>query len=308
MDVKKFEIFLLCADHGSLTVAADVAGYTQSGVSHIIKNLETEMGFPLLHRFHTGVAPTEDAKRLIPTMRELVSSNAQLEQLAASIKGVETGVVRVGTFSSISAHWMPGIIKGYKAAHPNVDVQIISGGGREIEEWIEHGRVDFGMCSVSAQSSFEWLPLAEDPYYAVLPLEHALASLDEFPIHAFHGLRFISVPEGIHHEIHKLLRRYHVKPDYYYTNTDDLTLINMIENGLGVGIFPKFVMRAYTHHAIKTIPLIPASSRLLGIALRSMKKAPPAVRSFLTYTKEAVETMLENDAVLEYAGRKERSL
>ena len=51
-------------------------GYTVSGVSRMMAALEAESGFPLLLRSRTGVAPTEDCMRMLPTFRELARLGA----------------------------------------------------------------------------------------------------------------------------------------------------------------------------------------------------------------------------------------
>lgn len=294
MDLRKIEIFLQAVDRGNLTITADAAGYTQSGVSHIIKNLEDNFGFPLLHRFHTGVAPTEDARRLLPVMREFVDCYRRLEQQAAAIKELETGVVRVGTLASVSAQWMPRIIQGFQQEHPRIEVQLFSGGGGDVEKWLDQNRVDFAI-GTRLGGNLEWIPLAEDAYFAVLPSGHRLAGLEEFPVQAFQDLRVILVPESVHRDTYNLLRRHGVKPDFYHSAADDLTQICMVESGLGVTIFPGLVLRGYLHHAIKAIPLAPANTRRLGILVRSMKKTAPAVKTFISYTKDMVAKIAGED-------------
>lgn len=58
MDQNKRVALLTAIDLGNLTRAAEQLGYTQSGLSYVIKTLETELGFPLLLRSRSGVRPT----------------------------------------------------------------------------------------------------------------------------------------------------------------------------------------------------------------------------------------------------------
>ena len=68
MDQNKCVALLTAIDLGNLTRAAEQLGYTQSGLSYVIKTLETELGFPLLVRSRTGVRPTEDCQRILPLL------------------------------------------------------------------------------------------------------------------------------------------------------------------------------------------------------------------------------------------------
>lgn len=88
MDQNKCVALLTAIDLGNLTRAAEQLGYTQSGLSYVIKTLETELGFPLLVRSRTGVRPTEDCQRILPLLRDLDRKSRQLEQEAADIRGL----------------------------------------------------------------------------------------------------------------------------------------------------------------------------------------------------------------------------
>ena len=47
MDIKKLDVLLAVVDCGSFTKAGEILGYTQSGITHMMKALEQEVGFPL---------------------------------------------------------------------------------------------------------------------------------------------------------------------------------------------------------------------------------------------------------------------
>lgn len=59
MESKKLEALLMAVDLGSFTKAAEVMGYTQSGLTHMMNSLEREVGFTLLERGRGGVRLTK---------------------------------------------------------------------------------------------------------------------------------------------------------------------------------------------------------------------------------------------------------
>ena len=71
MDFRKYEVFLRTLECGSLTRAGEELGYTQSGVSHMMKSLEEEVGFRLFSRGRAGVELTSEGARIVPIIREL---------------------------------------------------------------------------------------------------------------------------------------------------------------------------------------------------------------------------------------------
>lgn len=76
MESKKLEALLMAVDLGSFTKAAEVMGYTQSGLTHMMNSLEREVGFTLLERGRGGVRLTKDGERVAPAIREFLQANA----------------------------------------------------------------------------------------------------------------------------------------------------------------------------------------------------------------------------------------
>src|SRR5699024_7425018 len=107
MSISKYKVLIEVLEQGSLTKAAKTMGYTQSGISHTIDRLEDEFGFDLIVRSRTGTRLTKNGEQVIPTIREMLKWNEYLEQQIAAVHGVELGTVRIGTFTSVSVHWLP---------------------------------------------------------------------------------------------------------------------------------------------------------------------------------------------------------
>ena len=85
MDSKKLEILMTAVDLGSFSKAAEVVGYTQSGLTHLVDSLEREIGLTLVQRGHSGVSLTKDGEALMPAIREFLRANARLENQISAI-------------------------------------------------------------------------------------------------------------------------------------------------------------------------------------------------------------------------------
>lgn len=99
MSLLKYKTLAAVVETGSLTRAADELGCTQSAVSHSIDSIEKELGFTLLLRKRSGIKLTNEGERLMPAVRNLLSSAEQLNQTASAIRGLDSGTVRIGTFT-----------------------------------------------------------------------------------------------------------------------------------------------------------------------------------------------------------------
>ena len=85
MSLKKYEAFVRTAELGSMTKAAEALGSTQSRISHILNDLETEYGFSLMERNRGGIRLTEAGAMLLPKMQAILQKDRELEDLIEDI-------------------------------------------------------------------------------------------------------------------------------------------------------------------------------------------------------------------------------
>ena len=64
---------------------------------------------------------------MLPAIRGMLNSREQLEQTAAAIRGLDCGTVRIGTFTSVAVHWLPGMIKRFQSEYPKVELKLMNG-------------------------------------------------------------------------------------------------------------------------------------------------------------------------------------
>lgn len=284
MSLVKYEVFLKVVELCSLTKAADVLGFTQSGISHTISSLESEFGFPLLVRSRSGVKLTVNGEQVIQPIREILKWNEQLKQQVADIHGLETGTITIGTFTSVSVHWLPDMIKQFRQAYPYIEFKLMEGGYLEIEQWIEAGVVDCGFLSLPTREKFEVFPLKQDRMLAVLSKDHPLSGAPFMPLAQIAYEDFIIPKAGSDYDVRRVLEKAGIKPNIKFSAGDDYAIIAMVEKGLGISILPELVTRRQNHN-VAMLELEERSFRSLGIAVGSMKYASPATKRFLEYVQ-----------------------
>lgn len=280
----KYLAFVRTVEYGSFTRAAELLNYSQSGVSRMIRDLEEECHMTLLERSRAGVRLTSAGTKLLPHARELC---AQYERFAAEVdelNGLASGLIRIGTFSSVATHWLPKIIREFQKDYPNIEYELLLGDYTEIEEWIAEGRVDCGFLRLSAQREFETIFLEQDELMAVLPEDHPLAARERVPAAALCGEPFLLLEKGAKAEISAIFERCGLTPQVRFTTWDDYAVMSMVESGLGVSILPQLILRRIPYR-IAARGLEPPAYRSIGLALRDRKTAPPAVRHFLEYLR-----------------------
>ena len=291
MSIKKYEAFVKTVQLGSLTKAAEVLGTTQSRISHILSDLETEYGFSIMRRGRGGIKLTEAGMLLFPEMEAIVQKNRELEDLISDINKADAGTVRLGTFSSVAVHWLPGILKAFQAEHPKVEVRILSGDYHDIDQWISSGDIDVGFITLPAPKEMEIIPLAKDPLVAIMPEGHRLAERETITIESLADESFISLLQSSNHDIHRALDRAGVRPYIKYSTKDDYAMIAMVQQGLGISIVPELLIEG-RREGLVVRHVEPQSYRTIALAMPK-KQQLPAVQAFA----ETAVKWLENKGI-----------
>ena len=291
MESKKLEALLMAVDLGSFTKAAEVLGYTQSGLTHMMNSLEKEVGFTLLERGRSGVRLTEEGERIAPAVREFLQANARLDSVIEQVASSRTEIIRVSAYASIAMHWLPGIIQRFREECPDVDVDIRMADHVDVPyELLAQGKMDAILVSPQDEGQYGWVHLADDPMLAVLPKDFDTQGMTAFPLAAFEARDFIMPSQGFDKDIMRIFNRIGVKPHILPTWVDDPTVISMVSHGLGVSMMTELTVRGRTD-GVKLLPVEPASSRELGLAVRSLDAASDGLRHFIDCTKRVVAEM-----------------
>lgn len=285
MSLYKYEVFYSIVTLGSMSKAAETLNLTHSAVSHIIANLEGELGFPLFTRNRTGITVTSNGERLLLYIKQMLQTNENLKKEVAAINGLHAGTVRIGSFSSVSNMWLPGILAQFHQYHPSIQVELADDGNYdEIERWIDNGLIDFGFVSLPTSKTFDVLLLKKDRLLCVLPPEHALSQTSMIHLHDIAQETFIMPKWGSYNDIGRILQEKGAKLTVKYEITESQTIISMISKGLGISILPEMVLARNTED-IRTVYLDQSYYRKIGIAARSLKNCSPAAKKFIACTK-----------------------
>ncbi|WCM63410.1 LysR substrate-binding domain-containing protein [Paenibacillus polymyxa] len=281
----KYKIFLCVVEMGSFTKAGEVLNLTQSAISHAISGLEHELGLTLLLRGRSGIRLTNNGERLMKRFREIVQMDEKLYQEVALIKGLEIGTVKIGTFSSVSIHWLPRILKKFNEQFPLIEVKLLDGNYHEIESWIVSGEADFGFVNLPTLDTLEALPLKEESMLCLLPSDHILGKQASIRVEQLRDEPFIMPVAGCDTDVRNIFSQHNMSPKIKYELEDDHAIMAMVQNGLGVSILPEMIL-SHIPYDISIRPLDERHSRTIGIATASLKNVSPAAKKCMDFITE----------------------
>ena len=273
MSVSKYQMFLKTVECGSFSRAAEELNFTQSGVSHAVQALEDELGITLLSRNRGGV---------------VLTAHHALMQSAADLKGLDAGLVKVATFSSVSAQWLPSILKSFGDVYPNIEFEVVDADFYgQTEEWILQGKVDCGFLRLPSAKSLCAHPLYRDELLVVVPCGHPLADAAAFPLSALSAEPFIRLEEGRDYELTAALDAMGVHPNVKYTAREDRTILAMVSKGLGISLLPELMVRR-SPYPVAASHAPERFYRNIGIAVKDEKAQSASTRRFVDYVRRWV--------------------
>jgi len=279
ISVAALRTFVAVAEAGNIIEAGDSLGRTPSAISMTLKQLEDHLGRPLFEG---------DRKSKLTALGAYVLEKARQEvehfgQTVGSIESYarnEIGQVFVACVPSFATLMLPGVIKGFLASFPGIELDVRDMDSQAVVQAVEQGRVEVGIASVpKAKIGPNIIPLMSDPMGVVCRADHALVALDR-PItwsdldgHPFmaNGIcRFITAPA---------LRGVLERSTLMVRNTT--SLIALVAEGVGITILPQLSIPAGSDR-LRFLPIEGVTEmRPLHVVTRANTAMSPAVDAFI---------------------------
>ena len=171
--------FVIVARVGSISLAALQIGRTQSALSMQMQRLEETITQPLFHRSGSGMRLTAAGEKLLAHAETLL---AQHDEILADMSGEGLkGALSLGCPEDYSIAFLPALLKGFCALHPDVELRMVCAPTSELRPMLARRQIDMALVSLSdagaseviRQERFVWVANEAEPKILaqdVLPL------------------------------------------------------------------------------------------------------------------------------------------
>lgn len=295
MTLKEYQAFILSVENGSISKAAQKVGATQSAFTHLIINMEKELGFSVMKRNKGGITLTEEGKRIYQTVKDIVEGDKKVKILAEKIKGQNSNEINIATFSSVGVKWLPSIMNGFKKLYPETQFSITDGNYDDVAKALEDGVADIGFTAVQNAVNIKTYPLVKDRILAIVPQNHPLSTKDRISVETFGIEPVISLPEETDFDSRKVFESAGIKPNILYRTNDDYAMLSMVENGLGISLVPELLLGENGN--ICALETNPPAYRTISLAIPYEKSANPLVLKLAEYILNWVKENCKNSVV-----------
>lgn len=269
--------------------AAEMLGVSQPAVSRIISRLEGELQLTLFDRGNGRLTPTEEARILYKEVDTLARSMERVKQLAADLRAVKTGDLRIAAMPALALSFIPRVLAKFSQQFPDLTVKFEMLPSDEIEQLVAAQLVDLGVVELPVRRSGVSSEIfCNRPQVLIVPCGHPLT------------LKAVARPSDLAdctlittrcaktniRPIDHLLERENVKVRAV-VDTKTMTLVSqMVSNGLGAGLVDQFTAINIRPHGVIAIPFEPSIDFVVGIVFPTHKLLSKPTRYFLKTLRE----------------------
>ena len=247
MELRHLRYFVAVAEEGSLTVAAERRLHTaQPSLSRQIRDLEHEVGVPLLKRTPRGVELTDAGTVFLDYARLALAQADSASEAARRAGKVEKGSLAIGFLTGQEMIWLPEVMRLVREALPEVEVTVTSMISPALADELSRGKLDLAFMRREATPKLQYRVARREPLVVILPGDHRLAGEAAIRPQALVGETFISVSQVapvLRRVIDDYLSREGVEivPDH---DVDNLAMaISLIASTGGVGLAPAYTVK-----------------------------------------------------------------
>jgi DNA-binding transcriptional LysR family regulator len=143
IDIRALRYFVETARLRSFTQAASSLFVTQSTISKMVKQLEDEVGQPLLIREGKTVRLTDVGKVVYDRGQEALGVVHRLTLEVADLSSLGRGQLTVGVPPMVNLFFSPAV-SAFRRRYPNLQLNLSEHGGQIVEQQVAHGELEVG--------------------------------------------------------------------------------------------------------------------------------------------------------------------
>ncbi|MBT3306552.1 MAG: hydrogen peroxide-inducible genes activator [Alphaproteobacteria bacterium] len=235
------------ADHGHFGRAAEACFITQSSLSASIKELETMLGRVLIERTRRSVMMTALGLDVVRRARKAVVDVGDIVDLVSAAGGVLSGPLRLGVIPTIAPFLLPRVMGAVRKAHPELKLYLREEQTARLLKDLRAGDLDLLLMAFPySTEDLETLVFADDPFWVAFPKGHWCGSKERVSIADLEAEQLMLLGEGHCLRDHALglrARKAAVSIGEFQASSIQ-TLVQMVDNGLGLTVLPKMAIDA----------------------------------------------------------------
>ena len=281
MELRHLRFFVAVVEEGSFTTAAERRLHTaQPSLSRQIRDLEFEVGTPLLVRNPRGVEPTAAGRAFLEHARLAL---AQVEAGVAAARRTATPskpTFALGFLTGQEVEWLPGAMRILHQELPHIDVTVSSQASPDLAESLTWGKLDLAFLRAEARfPDLAYHPVCTEQIVVLMPSDHPFAQQADIDVTQLKGEDLIDIGNKattLHDVIDSYLTQHGISMRKVHSVDNLAMAISLVASTRGVALMPRYVENF--------LPWSVASRPLRGVA--------PTIDLVVGYRKDNTSVLL----------------
>lgn len=297
MDVtlKQLRAFVTVANLGQFTLAADKLGLSQSAVSTLIRQFEHNLNLRLFDRHTRLLRLTQAGMDILPVAMRAVADIEGIVESSRELNALRRGKVSIAAGTVQAALLLPPLVNAFNELHPEITVALHDVAEKTVLEYVLNGSVDLGLGTIPKDDAdLVGTRLTTDEFLVVLHPEDLLVKAPELRWTDLADRKLIGPQRGnpIRDRLESELARNGIELPFDRAMQEvalPLTIIGMVEGGLGVAIMTSAVTRLATSMGLVVrTPTEPLIRREVSLIQKQARSLSPAARRFRDFVLKTV--------------------
>ena len=278
LTTRQLRAFQLVAQHRNFARAAEALYITPSGLSLLVRKLETQVGFRLFDRTTRHVVLTPRGDELLAVARaSLHALDATVARLGKSARAAET-TIALGAPPLVASNILPSAIREFQGSHPHLRITLFDGDLATIRRHVETGKLDIAIGVFGAGPGIRRTPFFRFSFVVIRPSFAPVARRAVIAWSALRGEPLVTLASGS--AVQTIVDRHLATagvatPSTVVVNSLD-TQIAMVEAGHGLAVIPSFGIPACRNRQVVMSRLVNPSVTLDFHHITSRSRTLPA--------------------------------
>lgn len=293
MELRHLRHFVALAEEEHFGRAAERVFVVQQALSNSIRNLEEELGVPLVLRTTRQVKLTPAGEEFLQGARQILSLATQTVDRTRRAAQGEIGRLTIGFASGLVFGGLPEIVRMFREVSPQVSINLRELTAGEQEAALRSDQIDIGLMLLPVRDpNLKSVALWQEQVVAALPSQHPLASRAQLNISDLEGEAFVFFPRHLRATYFDQVMRWcsaaGFTPQVAQEAIEIPTLLSLVAAGVGVFLplefFQRLSLPGVTYLPIADAPVVDI------VAVWDVKSTnTPVIEAFLTIAQQVLK-------------------
>jgi len=245
--IKQLQYLIALHEHGHFGRAAEASFVSQSTLSAGLRDLETLLGVTLVERTKRAVRFTPLGNAVVAKAHKLLREAEELSDLVQSSGQPLVGEVRMSVIPTIAPFLLPRMLPRLRRERPQLKLFLREEPSAAALESLHHGRADCVLLALPfATGEVEKETIELDALFVAFPKDDPRDPPDEIPPELIDESRLLLLEDGHCLKEHALAacNRPEMRASATMIGTSLHTLVQMVDNGLGLTMLPEMAIDA----------------------------------------------------------------